>query len=117
MQRKIVLDDQENFSHQFGEHTHTPSSKAASALKLRFKMKRDARDTDDTTNNTITTNTAGIILVTKHWYNPTRFYKIKQLTKLTLKFQKALYSRCMIHTMSAAWVRIFSIMTTEETIR
>ena len=102
MQRKIVLDDQENFSHQFREHTHTPSSKAASTLKLRFKMKRDARGTDDTTNNTITTNTAGIILVTKHWYNPTRFYKIKQLTKLTLKFQGALYSRCMIHTMSAA---------------
>ena len=117
MQRKIVLDDQENFSHQFGEHTHTPSSKASSVLKLRFKMKRDARDTDNTTNNTITTNTAGIILVTTHWYNPTRFYKIRQLTNLTLKFQKALYSRCLIHTMSAAWVRIFSIMATDEIIR
>lgn len=89
------------------ETRHPPNAETVSALKLHSKMKRDARDTDNTTNNTITTNTAGIILVTTHWYNPTRFYKIRQLTNLTLKFQKVLYSRCLIHTMSAAWVRIF----------
>ena len=56
---KIVLDEQENFSHQFGQHTHTPNPEAVSSLKLRSKIKRDARYTDTlctTTNNIITTN-------------------------------------------------------------
>ena len=53
---KVVLDEQENFSHQFGHHTHAPNPEAVSALKLRSKMKRDARYTDTTTNSIITTN-------------------------------------------------------------
>ena len=57
---KIVLDEQENFSHQFGQHTHAPNPEAVSALKLLSKMKRDARHTDTTTNNIITTNIGGI---------------------------------------------------------
>ena len=58
---KIVLDEQENFSHQFGQHTHAPNPDAVSALKLRSKMKRDAlRHTDTTTNNIITTNIGGM---------------------------------------------------------
>ena len=57
---KIVLDEQENFSHQFGQHTHAPNPEAVSALKLRSKMKRDARHTHTTTNNIITTNIGGM---------------------------------------------------------
>ena len=57
---KIVLDEQENFSHQFGQHTHAPNPEAVSALKLLSKMKRDARHTDTTTDNIITTNIGGI---------------------------------------------------------
>ena len=57
---KIVLDEQENFSHQFGQDTHAPNPEAVSALKIRSKMKRDARHTDTTTNNIITTNIGGM---------------------------------------------------------
>ena len=57
---KIVLDEQENFSHQFGQHTHAPNPEAVSALKLRSQIKRDARHTDTTTNNIITTNIRGM---------------------------------------------------------
>ena len=38
---KIVLHEQENFSHQFGQHKHAPNPEAVPALKLRSKMKRD----------------------------------------------------------------------------
>ena len=58
---KVVLDEQENFSHQFGYHTHAPNPEAVSALKLRSKMKRDARHTDTATNNIITTNIGGML--------------------------------------------------------
>ena len=54
------MDEQENFSHQFGQHTHAPNPEAVSALKLRSKMKRDACYTDSTTNNIITTNIGGM---------------------------------------------------------
>ena len=57
---KIVLDEHENFSHQFGHHTQAPNPEAVSALKLRSKMKREARYTDTTTNNIITTNIGGM---------------------------------------------------------
>ena len=57
---KIVLDEQENFSHQFGQHTHSPNPEAVSALKLRSKTKRDTCYTDTTTNNIITTNIGGM---------------------------------------------------------
>ena len=57
---KIVLDEQGNFSHQFGQHTDALSPEAISALKLWSKMKRDARYTDTTTNNIITTNIGGM---------------------------------------------------------
>ena len=57
---KIVLDEHENFSHQFGYHTHAPNPEAVSTLKLRSKLKRDARCTDTTTNNIITTNIGGM---------------------------------------------------------
>ena len=53
---KIVLDEQENFRHQFGQHTQSPNPEAVSALKLRSKMKRDARYTASITNNVITKN-------------------------------------------------------------
>ena len=56
---KTVLYEQENFSNQFGKHTHEPNQ-AVSALKLRSKMKRDAGYTDTTTNNIITTNIEGM---------------------------------------------------------
>ena len=58
---KVVLDEQENFSHQLGHHTHAPNPEAVSALKLRSKMKRDARHTDTATNNIITTNIGGML--------------------------------------------------------
>ena len=48
--------EQENFSNQFGKHTHEPNPVAVSTLKLRSKMKRDAGYTDTTTNNIITKN-------------------------------------------------------------
>ena len=57
---KIVLNEQENFSHQFGQHTHAPNPEAVTALKLRSKTKTDARFTDTTTNNVITTNIGGM---------------------------------------------------------
>ena len=53
---KNVLNEQKNFSHKFGGHPHERNPEAVSALKLRSKMKRDARDTDNTTNSIITTN-------------------------------------------------------------
>ena len=57
---KIVLDEQENFNHQFSQHMHAPNPEAVSALKLRSKMKSDARYTDTITNNIITTNIGGM---------------------------------------------------------
>ena len=54
------MDEQENFSHQFGEYTHAPNHETVSALKIRSKMKRDARHTDTTTSNIITTNVGGM---------------------------------------------------------
>ena len=57
---KIVLDEQENFSHQFDEHKYAPNTEAVSALKLRSEIKKDARDTDNTTSNIITTNIGGM---------------------------------------------------------
>ena len=54
------MDEQENLSHQFGQHTHAPNPEAVSALKLRSKMKRDARYAGTTTDNIITTNIAGM---------------------------------------------------------
>ena len=57
---KIVLNEQENFSHQFGQHTHAPNPEAVTALKLHSKTKTGARFTDTTTNNVITTNIGGM---------------------------------------------------------
>ena len=57
---KIVLDEQENFSHQFGQHMHASNTEAVSTLKLRSKMKKDARYTETTTNDIVTTNMGGI---------------------------------------------------------
>ena len=54
---KIFLDEKENFSHEFGEQMHAPNSETVSALN---KMKIDARVTDNTTNNIITTNIGGM---------------------------------------------------------
>ena len=37
---KIVFYEQENFSHQFGQHKNAPNPVAGSSLKLRSKMKK-----------------------------------------------------------------------------
>ena len=55
-----MLDQQENFSHQFGQHMHAPNPEVVSALKLHSKMKKDARDTGNNTNNIITTILGGM---------------------------------------------------------
>ena len=57
---KIILVEQKNFSPQFSEYKHAANPMAVSALKQLSKIKKDARDTDNTTNSIVTTNIGGM---------------------------------------------------------
>ena len=56
---KIVLVDDNNFLNQSGEHTHAPNPDGVAAQRLRADMKREARESNTTTNNIIAGNIGG----------------------------------------------------------
>ena len=82
-------------------------------------MKRDARHTDTTTNNIVTTNIGGMheeVLAKLPRIDKIRrdVRRQRAVNRPYLKFQKTLYLRSPIHTMLAARARNLSTMTIEE---
>ena len=56
---KLIIDSEDSFIRQTGDHTHAPDPDSIDVERLRSGIKRTARKTHDAANNVIAANVAG----------------------------------------------------------